>query len=417
MTFEAWEPSPPPLSPPNPTTTRYIRRPPSQTPIPHPPPEPTTTSPVPPPPHFPSYLPPVLATLTATSRLPFPSKTHFAHLACSLLTHPTASKPSLVQLKQHTQALCLLISLLQPQVLSNNGEGGPFDFLENLEVPYENEAEAQNQPLESLRDTISSAGHDVSGVPNVPTALACPILTSANTGEMTEHANTLLTSLDDIFAPTGGILSILLPSSSTNRTNPQNPNHPLFPSTNPTRQNLNHPSNPAPHTILHQLLTLPHRLAAHEREIASLRQLLAGEACVPAVRLSQQLQSTTTSASTTGGAVGPGVRELVAGQDRYVLAGLSTALWDRLAEEFRIADGYGSGTRKCGFGAAGVSESLDDDDDGDDGEIGGEGRVTWIECTSRLYRHTHHPETVFVIPAWDVLPGAEKVRQVEGGGG
>ncbi len=107
----------------------------------------------------------------------------------------------------------------------------------------------------------------------------------------------------------------------------------------------------------------------------------------------------------------------MAGQDRYVLAGLSTALWDRLAEEFRIADGYGSGTRKCGFGAAGVSESLDDDDDGDDGEIGGEGRVTWIECTSRLYRHTHHPETVFVIPAWDVLPGAEEVRQIEGGGG
>lgn len=112
----------------------------------------------------------------------------------------------------------------------------------------------------------------------------------------------------------------------------------------------------------------------------------------------------------------------MAAQDRYVLAGLSTALWDRLAEEFRIADGYGSSTRKYGYGAAGISDDLfpthkdknDSDGNGDDGS-GGAG-VTWIECTSRLYRLNSHPETVFVIPAWDVLPGAEAVRRVEGAG-
>ena len=50
-------------------------------------------------------------------------------------------------------------------------------------------------------------------------------------------------------------------------------------------------------------------------------------------------------------------------------------------------------------------------------QIGGEQQVpdnivAWIECSSRIYR-VQGSEMLFVVPAWDIRPGADKVREIE----
>lgn len=95
-----------------------------------------------------------------------------------------------------------------------------------------------------------------------------------------------------------------------------------------------------------------------------------------------------------------------------MLSGLSEGLWSRLGEELRIAEGVvlergrraGEKLRKRGRG----------EDFGDkDGEVDAEDDVVaWIEVTSRIFR-VKGQKTMFVIPGWDVHPGAEAVRRLE----
>lgn len=49
---------------------------------------------------------------------------------------------------------------------------------------------------------------------------------------------------------------------------------------------------------------------------------------------------------------------------------------------------------------------------GFEGDLGGKNLVSWVEVTSRVFR-VKGQDRVFVIPAWDVHPGAEAVRKIE----
>ncbi len=142
------------------------------------------------------------------------------------------------------------------------------------------------------------------------------------------------------------------------------------------------------------------RVAELEREIASMRELVGGGYASPGVR----------GRSVAGG---KGARRLVCPQDRYVLAGLNESAWERLNEELDVTaemaaardERAGERLRCRGWGG-------EDLIDGSGGEIAGENLVSWVEVVSRVFR-VKGQESVFVIPAWDLHPGAEAVRKIE----
>lgn len=149
--------------------------------------------------------------------------------------------------------------------------------------------------------------------------------------------------------------------------------------------------------------------------MAALREALGHKALVASVRGKRSRQQ-------TANGDGCGEREIVFPQDRYVLAGLSEGLWARLNEELTVREGenreerehereereHGRGVQGRGWGDFGAGA---DDEDGAGG--GGESNVvTWIETMSRLYRIRGH-DSIFVIPAFGLHPGAPAVHRVE----
>ncbi len=205
-----------------------------------------------------------------------------------------------------------------------------------------------------------------------------------------------------------------------------------------------------PQSLLSQWLVytskLTVRVAELEREVVNLRQVLSHEVLVAGVRARQAQNQNGESSG----------REILFPQDRYVLAGLSDGLWMRVSEalslsaeevmigreengieneiEIEIEGGEGEGGRgrgekraviKRGFGPF-FSSDRDKDKERDDNnnndqsfvdntnDYNDQNIVSWIETTARLYRVRGH-ETVFVIPAWDLNPEADAVREIERG--
>lgn len=343
--------------------------------------------------------------------LPHPLPVHFAHLNCFHLTHPhTCVPPTVIQLKQHAQAVCLLLNLLQPSKNKDvwpNAPANPpfpvrFDFLNDLTDPYPSGSTHANRgvlldfhqkPLRGLSNTLES-GH-----PGIGDIERC------TKPELLAHANKLLTRLDHVYRLTGGILSIPPPPPDDDESGSST-------GSNETRV----PTGLARNSILAQWLgytrALTLRLASLEKETASLREVLGHEALVAKVRGKQAREK-------MGNGEGCGERELVYPQDRYVLAGLSEGLWTQLNEELTVREGenreerehereereQGRGVQGRGWGDFAAPEA---DDDGETNV------VTWIETTSRLYRVRGH-DTIFVIPGFGVHPGAPAVHRVERG--
>lgn len=358
--------------------------------------------------HCPSYSSAFLSELANSPNFkpgPFgknPIQTHFAHLPCSLIANSSAPPPTVVALKQHIQALCHLLSRLEPappndaphQSLQRALPSPTFDFLTNLLVPCWSNDPAANRPVASLANQhpsaaefyASSAGsHRHASEP----AKICPLSldpASRTLNHIRAHVNKLLTYLDHRYAANGGILSMT-------------------------------PAPAAAHTLLGQWVLYTSRLVARvaelEREVVNLREVLGHEVLVAGVRARARPNENGESSA----------REMLFPQDRYVLAGLSDALWlgitealsisaeeaiDReIATGARMVRGSGPFTTTAGAGAG--SNLATGGEQASYGNI-----VSWVETTARLYRVRGH-ETVFVIPAWDMHPGSEAVRAVEQG--
>lgn len=331
----------------------------------------------------------------------------FAHLPCSLIANSSAPPPTVLALKQHIQALCQLLCELEPatpatpatpadEPLESGGKGLPgptFDFLNDLQIPYESDDPAENKPVTSLANEHPSAAEYYASAsksrrPTSDPAQTCPLdldPASRTIAHTRAHANKLLTYLDNRHASSGGILSMT--------------------------------SSPATaHTLLGQWLLytsrLVVRLAELEREVVNLREVLGNEALVAGVRAhASQNQNGESSA-----------REMLFPQDRYVLAGLSDALWLRITEALSISaeeaidreinTGVGMVRGSGLFETTSAGTESDSETDQEQARYGNV--VSWVETTARLYRVRGH-ETVFVIPAWDMHPGAKAVREVERG--
>lgn len=81
------------------------------------------------------YLPSLFSSLNKLEPplpLPLSWEQHFSHLACSYTSHSRAQAPTMVELKKHAQALCLLITTLgaHDEAIGNqNREGRPGEVL------------------------------------------------------------------------------------------------------------------------------------------------------------------------------------------------------------------------------------------------------------------------------------------------
>ena len=325
----------------------------------------------------------------------------FAHLPCSLIANSSVSPPTVLALKQHIQALCQLLCKLEPGTLTDeplqSGEwrlpSPTFDFLIDFQIPYESDDPAENMPVTSLANQHPAAAQYYASAsrfrrPRSDPAQTCPLdlhPASRTIPHMRAHANKLLTYLDHRHASTGGILS-MTPSSATAQT------------------------------LLSQWLLYTSRLVARlaelEREVVNLREVLGNEALVARVRAHASFNQNGESSA----------REMLFPQDRYVLAGLSDALWLRITEALSISaeeainrgiDNDVGTVRGLGtFETTSAGAEFDPEADDEQARYGN--IVSWVETTARLYRVRGH-ETVFVIPAWDMHEGAQAVREVERG--
>lgn len=297
----------------------------------------------------------------------------FAHLNCFQFTpyEQFELPPTITLLKQHAKALCLLLHLLQP---SPPGIGPyswpkevfkpPFEWLQDLESPYVPEGLPAEEWGVGLLDLCNTRQPKTPGIENRPTA------------ELIRDANIVLTTLHFAIQPKhSSLLSLNLAS-------------------------------PQKHPVLAEWISFTHKLrnrvVAFKEEVRFLTETLVSEAVVP-VAQGKELRR----------ANAPESYSLEYPTDRYVLAGLSEGLWNRLTEELKGKERDEWWDRKEELAARqGVPkfDLIDDSDDDDDIDIdidkaNDEPRVTWIETTSRLYTVKGMEQHIFVIPGFGAGQG------------
>ncbi len=297
----------------------------------------------------------------------------YAFLNCSYFSHANGHAPSLLQLKQHAQALCNLIKTLT--VIDHETDtDDAFDWLEDLDTLYTNSSESHNLPLNSVRNQLGANFDDAAGAGDH--LGACSF--AGGSGHHRDlpahinHVNELLEWIDHETAPEGGLFSILPHQEDPGRELIQD-------------------------SILGQWLiyttTLVQRVAELEAEVANSRDVLAGEAMVPF-----QLSS---SARLVEG------KPLLFPQDRYVLANLTPELWDVLNELLTAKQQDQEAAKR----ATALQLHAPVDGDAVDNTNPLEPIVS-IDVSSRLYR-VDGSRTIFITPAHALHPGTSATRTME----
>lgn len=297
----------------------------------------------------------------------------YSFLNCSFFSHSNGVAPTLVQLKQHAQALCNLFKTLT--VVDHESDvDDAFDWLDNLDTLYNNLNPSQSLPLNSVRNQIATGQDDATGA---ETLLAGCTLGEGNGDRRDlaahiEHANQLLEYIDHECAPHGGLFSIL----------PQQGD--------PARAQVND-------TILGQWLvyttTLVQRVAELEAELANSRDVLAGEAMAP-------MQLTSTGRMAEG-------KPLLFPQDRYVLANLTPEIWDVLNEELSRKQQEQEAAERTAALALHAPPTKTAAQ-----AVSPLAPVVALDITSRAYR-IPGSRTVFLVPGHALHPGTAATRTME----
>lgn len=336
------------------------------------------------------------------------------HMNCSYLGQPGAP-PTLLGLKQHAQSLAKLIMLLEPsvtpvQVDGNNDKdnadarqklvnGGAFDWLANLSVPYTSDDPNHHRPLNALLNEVRGR-HDIGGtayhcplteIPPrppqegtlnryyAPDVMTKPFVSHHN---LVMHANECLERLDHEFSATGGLLSLVPPDGDETQASAE--------------------LTALKNSLLGQFLVFFQGLCVRTHEIqiahAQLLDVMAGEAVAPAQALSRD---------------GPDARKgraVVFPQDRWVLANAGDDVFDALHRQLDRQEALYQ-QKMAEYKKAGVSGQTD-------WELHRGGTeyargIIPLHVMTRYYRLAGKGHsTIFVLPASDEYhPGVKRTHK------
>ena len=321
-----------------------------------------------------------------------------SNLNCSYLSHPGGRGPTLLALKQHAQALTVLIRHLSVSTTMGEVDAAhkdpearafqpneAFDWLNDLEKPYENTDPNHHLPLASLLNQVKcqtdKAGPEFhcplkevkpgDGKTEEADTVRKPYSTHHN---LVMHTSECLEILDHEYSATGGILSLLPADTASDSVDMKSARNSLF----------------------GQWLLFTQHLVArtHELESSYGKSLdaLAGEAVVPA-----QMQGRL-------GAMGipSSGRPTVFPQDKWILANAGDDVFGHLHRLFDVEEGQYEEREKIWKGAGVSGQRVWMEERG--GEEWARGIVA-LDIVTRYYRLKGSGHgTIFVIPAWQFHP-------------
>ncbi|KAI1095897.1 hypothetical protein F5B19DRAFT_271939 [Rostrohypoxylon terebratum] len=335
------------------------------------------------------------------------------HVNCSYLS-TTGRPPTLEALKQHAQSLTYLISTVAPTVSSGEIDNAnkqsddilakqtfdidtAYDWLDDLQNPYDNIDKAHRKPLNSLVNLVKRNSDEKSVEFHCPLS-EIPIRLIENELERVRpfeshmtllmHANECLERLDHEFSAMGGILAILPTEEEDISTHPDLPQ--------------------ARKTLIGQWLLFTQHLVArmHELEIgyANSLDLLASEAIVPAQHLSHM------------GPQGRSGREIVYPQDRWILANAGEDCFNFVHQLLDKKEAFHTNQESAFLKQNVVGDALRSEkkDRGQTGETGIRG-ISYVDLSTRYYRlngNGHGP--IFCLPAFADRPNTAYTKEMEG---
>ena len=342
------------------------------------------------------------------------------NLNCSWLsTH--GSPPTLLALKQHAQSLCILIHALCPSVKSaeinaGSSEGGEdvasprrvlhvsrtadplamkyelndaFDFLADLNRPYDNKDPNHLKPLNILanevrkRDELSGTEYHCPYSESKPRGKGERIKPYANHHNLLVHANACLERLDHEFSATGGVLGIL-PTSEEHDTNEL---------------------RSARNSLVGQWIVFTQHLVARmhelERSYANALDALSGEAAIPRQYLSSKGTEPRSS------------HQIAFPQDRWILANAGDDVFRLIHGLLDKQEALGQ-VKEAIWKKNGVSSARSWME-----QRGGGGsyarNLVYVDANTRYYRLAGQGHnTIFVMPAWEHHPAVDYTRKIEG---
>ena len=342
------------------------------------------------------------------------------NLNCSWLsTH--GSPPTLLALKQHAQSLCILIHALCPSVKSSeinagSSEGGEdvasprrrlhvsrttdplamkyelndaFDFLADLNRPYDNKDPNHLKPLNILanevrkRDELSGTEYHCPYAHSKPRDKGERIKPYANHHNLLVHANACLERLDHEFSATGGVLGIL-PTAEEHDT---------------------HELRSARNSLVGQWIVFTQHLVARmhelERSYANALDALSGEAAIPRQYLSSK------------GTERRSAHEIAFPQDRWIMANAGDDVFQLIHGLLDKQEALGQAEEAI-WKNNGVSSARGWTEQRGTPSSASARSLVYVDANTRYYRIAGQGHnTVFVMPAWEHHPAVEYTRKIE----
>ncbi|KAF6833829.1 hypothetical protein CPLU01_05279 [Colletotrichum plurivorum] len=323
-----------------------------------------------------------------------------SHVNCGYLsTHGVA--PTLLALKKHAQSLAILIAQLTPmneyaevnnkqnrrtRIKKSFRDNEAFDWLNDLNSPYENDDEWHHKPIRDLMNKVKKES-DAKG-----TEYHCPLecfdkdkttkpRPYASHSSLAMHANECLEMLDHEYSATGGLMSLL-----------------------PTEAEKDSDEMAAVrNSLLGQWLLFNQHLVArmHDLELsyANALDVTAGEAVVPMQMLSR---------------MGPDKdsgREVAYPQDKWILANAGDDVFDHLHRLFDRQEALMHVKEDIWTSAGTYGERLWREQRG--GDLYARGLVC-LDIKTRFFRlQGKGKSTIFMVPAHGEHPAAAHTRRVE----
>ncbi|GJC78101.1 hypothetical protein ColLi_00939 [Colletotrichum liriopes] len=324
------------------------------------------------------------------------------HVNCGYLsTHGHA--PTLLALKQHAQALAILIAKLAPttqyaEINNKNNTRGrikksfrdneAFDWLNDLSHIYQNDDEWHHKPLTDLMNEIQHQSNTQGIVRH------CPLQSFeedkekrmkprpyASHSALALHANECLEMLDHEYSATGGLMSLLPTDAETDSGE----------------------MSDVRNSVLGQWLLFNQHLVArmHDLELsyANALDVTAGEAVVPMQMLSKMGPDASSG------------RELAFPQDKWVLANAGDDVFDYLHRVLDREEAQIDYKKDLWTANGTLGERMWNEERG--GDLYARGLV-FYDVKTRFYRlQGKGKSTIFVLPAHGVHPAVQETRKLE----